>query len=192
MLDAPTRILSRYFGRDVLLVFKGPRPRPCQPTSEFPDLQATAVYQDGYPLLVASEESLLAIQERVKGEVGVQGVEDRWKNDELVMERFRPNIVLRGAGIPWAEDNWESIRIGNRNMSSISLVSKCTRCLLPIIDPETGARDKAVPFKVIMRFRTGKDPARLSSPCFGCNGVPSAPGVVRVGDSVKVLKLMEQ
>ena len=43
--------------------------------------------------------------------------------------RFRPNIVIHGAGIPWAEDMWETIKIGE-NDSTISLVSKCTRCLV--------------------------------------------------------------
>ncbi|KAH8119736.1 hypothetical protein DFH11DRAFT_1685253 [Phellopilus nigrolimitatus] len=187
--EAPTRILTRFFGRAVLLVLKGPRPRPCAPTLAFPELKATAVYQDGYPLLVTSEESLCAVKDRLRGEVGKQGVADRWSEDDLVMERFRPNIVLGGAGVPWAEDVWETIRIG-KNTSSISLVSKCTRCLLPNVDPETGLRDKAVPYKVLMKFRAGKDPERLRAPCFGCNGVPSGSGMVRVGDSVTVLKFV--
>lgn len=45
------------------------------------------MYQDGYPLLVASEESLRAVQERIRGEVGLQGVEERWREGDLVMER---------------------------------------------------------------------------------------------------------
>lgn len=43
--------------------------------------------------------------------------------------RFRPNIVIGGAGVPWAEDTWERIQVG-ANTSNISLVSKCTRCLV--------------------------------------------------------------
>lgn len=85
--DFPTKVMSRFFNRAVHLVCKGPRPRACPPTTDFPELQATTCYQDGYPLLVASEESLEAVQERVRGEVGKQGVADRWKEDELVMER---------------------------------------------------------------------------------------------------------
>ena len=52
-------------------------------------------------------------------------------------------------------------------------------------------RDKAVPFKVLMKFRTGKDPANMNKACFGCNGVPSGKGVVRVGDSVSVVKIAD-
>lgn len=85
--DYPAKILSRYLGRDVLLVMKGPKPRPCSPTSAFPDLKATSMYQDGYPILLASEESLLSVQEKLRKEVGNQGVADRWSEDDLVMER---------------------------------------------------------------------------------------------------------
>lgn len=86
-LDYPAKILSRYLGRDVLLVMKGPKPRPCSATSAFPDLKATSMYQDGYPILLASEESLLSVQEKLRKEVGNQGVADRWSEDDLVMER---------------------------------------------------------------------------------------------------------
>ena len=93
------------------------------------------------------------------------------------------------------------------NGTQISLVSKCTRCLvrpdngmtttahqhtesscsqLPNVDPSTGVRDKAVPYKVLMKFRRGKDPDRPGKACFGCNGVPEGCGVIRVGDFVHV------
>lgn len=187
--NSPSLTLSQFLGCEVFLVLKGPRPRSCFPTTDFPSLTAKTYYQDGYPLLVASEESLCAVQERMRSEVGKQGVAGRWSSDDLVMERFRPNIVIGGAGIPWAEDTWETIQLGT-NTSHISLVSKCTRCLLPNVDPDTGVRDAAVPYKVLMKFRTGKDPARLSKPCFGCNGVPSGSGVVRVGDPVTVVRIL--
>ncbi|KLO20146.1 MOSC-domain-containing protein [Schizopora paradoxa] len=187
--NTPSKTISKYLGREVLLVAKGQKARPCHATFDFPTLKATAMYQDGYPLLIASEESLVSVQERMMSEVGKQSVSDRWAEDQLVMERFRPNIVMQGAGIPWAEDLWETIQIGG-NTSTICLVSKCTRCLLPNVDPDTGIRDKAVPFKILMKFRTGKDPARLKQPCFGCNAVPSGSGVVRVGDPVHVLSLL--
>ena len=45
-----------------------------------------------------------------------------------------------------------------------------------------------MPYKVLMKFRTGIDPENMNKPCFGCNGVPEGRGVVRVGDSVKVLE----
>jgi hypothetical protein len=54
------------------------------------------------------------------------------------------------------------------------------------VDIRTGVRDTAVPYKVLMKFRRGKDPARVGKPCFGVNGAPLGSGVVRVGDFVHV------
>lgn len=61
---------------------------------------------------------------------------------------------------------------------------------LPNVSPETGEKDKAVPYKVLMKFRTGLEPRHKLKPCVGCNGVPDAEGVVRVGDAVNVKKLI--
>ena len=55
-----------------------------------------------------------------------------------------------------------------------------------LVDTVTGARDAAVPYKVLLKFRRNKDPARMSKPCFGCNAVVGGEGVVRVGDRVEV------
>ena len=43
--------------------------------------------------------------------------------------RFRPNIVFEGGG-PFAEDQWEEISIGSPSGPTITLVSKCARCLV--------------------------------------------------------------
>jgi len=185
-------ILSKYFERPVHLVFKGPRARTCQPTLDFPNLDASLHYQDGYPLLILSEESVKAAEREVRGYVGVQGVGENWKDDKLVVERFRPNIVLKGGG-PFAEDMWEEISFDEPDTRvepvEIKLVSKCVRCLLPNVHPETGVRDKAVPFKVLMKFRSNVDARLKMKPCFGVYGVPSRPGMVKVGDWVHVKKL---
>ncbi|OJA18065.1 hypothetical protein AZE42_05426 [Rhizopogon vesiculosus] len=84
---SPSEILSQYVGFPVLLAMKGPRPRICPPTLRFPKLDAPSYFQDGYPLLVLSEESVAAMQERVRGMVGIQGVEEKWSNDTLQVER---------------------------------------------------------------------------------------------------------
>lgn len=60
---------------------------------------------------------------------------------------------------------------------------------LPNVDPATGVRDEAVPYKVIMKFRRGLDPERLSAPCVGSNGIFTGEGVVKVGDWLHVRKM---
>ncbi|KAJ3769081.1 hypothetical protein FB446DRAFT_813458 [Lentinula raphanica] len=193
---SPSTILSEFFERPVHLMVKGSRPRPCDPTNSFPGLKATTLYQDGYPLLVLSEESIDILHEEIRSRVGTQGIEDQWSKRKFVIERFRPNIVLRGAG-PFAEDNFEEISIGpgdpeitGGKQPGILLVSKCVRCLLPNVCPDSGTRDKAVPYKVLMKFRIGLDPKNKMKPCVGCNGVPLGSGMIKVGDRVIVRRVI--
>lgn len=192
---SPSEILSEYMGLPVHLAVKGSRLRICQPTQRFPDLDAPSYFQDGYPLMLLSEESVAAMQERVRGMVGMQGIEETWSSDTLQVERFRPNIVIKGAGAPFFEDILTEFTVDSHRESVekaspiIQLVSKCTRCMLPNVHPETGVRDKAVPLKVLMKHRRGLDPARPSLSCMGCNGILTANGVVKVGDWIHVRKM---
>lgn len=85
---SPSEILSQYVGRPCHLIMKGPRTRICEGTADFPKIDNGTRYQDGYPLLLLSEESIQAVQDKVRTLVGVQGVEEKWKNDKLLIERF--------------------------------------------------------------------------------------------------------
>lgn len=83
----PSTILSQYFGYAVHLVIKGPLLRRCPPTPRFPDLNTPSYFQDGFPLLIVSHESLVAVQDKVRQMIGEQGVEKVWEQQELVIER---------------------------------------------------------------------------------------------------------
>ncbi|KAJ7150381.1 MOSC N-terminal beta barrel domain-containing protein [Mycena filopes] len=186
---SPSEILSSYFGRPVHLVYKGPQPRACDPTPTHPNLEAKAVFHDCYPILLLSAESVPRVEEELRTHVGTQGIDERWRVERLGIERFRPNLVLQGGG-PFAEDNWQEIRIGSLpDAPIISMVSKCTRCLLPNVSPETGEKDPAVPFKTLMKFRRVDENNRMKA-CLGCNGVPASAGEVRVGDCIAVRVFM--
>ena len=63
---------------------------------------------------------------------------------------------------------------------------------LPNVDPRTGIRDTAVPYKVLMKFRTGVAPENMNKPCFGCNGVPEGYGMIHVGDRMQVLEYVKE
>ncbi|KAG8742537.1 hypothetical protein FRC10_001304 [Ceratobasidium sp. 414] len=196
---SPSSLLSSFLGRDVLLVLKGPKRRAVETTSTHPDLDAEVRFQDGFPLLLATTESLAAVQERVRHSAnGVQGwkvggITPRWQTEELVMERFRPNIVLSGSPAPFDEDYWGDVQIGEDGAEGgvVSVVGRCGRCLLPNVDTTTGVRDNAVPFKVITKFRRVETLAG-STACFGVNAVAQASGVFRVGDRLRVLTVLER
>ncbi|KAI0036616.1 MOSC N-terminal beta barrel domain-containing protein [Vararia minispora EC-137] len=186
-------ILSKYIGRPVHLIFKGPRIRATRPTLNFPDLSVPFQYQDGYPLLVVSQESFEGVKDMAKDWRSEQPIIDKEVAkhiDSLIVERFRPNIVTRGSGKPFAEDMWRKITIAPpsspEDALAFDLVSKCGRCMLPNVDPRTGQRNMSVPSKPLGKFRKGLDPANLDYSCFGCNAVPQGSGVLRVGDIVSV------
>ena len=91
---SPSEILSKYFDQPVHLVMKGPKRRVCSPTQTFPGLDASAVYQDGFPLLVASDESLERVGNEINrwasGEVdgeSIGGLDDLWKMSRVPIER---------------------------------------------------------------------------------------------------------
>jgi uncharacterized protein YcbX len=56
-------------------------------------------FADGYPILLASEESL-------------QDLNSRLAEGAVPMNRFRPNLVVKGCK-PYAEDTWNKIRVGD-------------------------------------------------------------------------------
>lgn len=92
---SPSEVLSKYFSRPVHLVMKGPRRRECEATQTFPDLNASVLFQDGFPLLVASDESLENVGDEINrwasGEVDgktIGGINDLWKTSRLPIERY--------------------------------------------------------------------------------------------------------
>jgi uncharacterized protein YcbX len=156
--------LSRWLGGRVRLVYMpdGSRRAVETPYGREGDVVSFA---DGYPLLLASEASRADLERRA----GVP----------IVMERFRPNVVVSGAE-PWAEDGWSALEIGGL---SFRAPKPCARCAITTIDPETAAIGKE-PLRTLARFRNvgGKV-------LFGVNLVPDRLGELRVGDRVAPLPL---
>lgn len=126
--------------------------------------------QDGYPLLIASGESLEELQRKISNAAHAPEVkplvDERWRQDKLEIERyvldfgsehgcthqhvrirrFRPNIVLKGAGAPFIEDLWREILIDcqvERGLDpqeaeaarTLTVLSKCARCLVCTLHP---------------------------------------------------------
>ena len=89
----------------------------------------TAVgYADGFPLLVVTQESLDALSEAAQMTVDVR--------------RFRPNVVVQGAEIAFAEREWTRLMTDEGEV--LSLVKPCERCVIPTRDPDTLERSPEV------------------------------------------------
>ncbi|WP_139977843.1 MOSC domain-containing protein [Nocardioides litoris] len=162
---------SAALGVDVRLVhLDDPARRPTSP--DFSEAGDRVSLADGYPLLIATEASLAALNDEVLAAAPTG-------RDPLPMDRFRPNVVV--AGVPaWSEDDWRVVRIGE---AVFRAVKGCARCVLTTVDPETGEKERE-PLASLARIRRydGKT-------WFGVNLVPDTPGaVVRLGDEVEVLE----
>lgn len=114
---------------------------------------------DTLPLAVISRQTLAALADLV--------------GRELAVERFRPNIVIDGAGAAYAEDAWvgATLRIGALR---IRVDKRDQRCVMVNVDPVTGERDPAI-LRAISRAR---------QTCLGVYGSIATPGAIAVGDPV--------
>ena len=162
-LDQPARLVH----------LDDPGRRPTDP--RFSGATDRVSLADGYPLLIASEDSLAVLNDTV-----VEGAHT--DGEPLPMTRFRPNLVVAGIE-PWSEENWRRIRVGE---AVFRAVKGCARCVITTIDPETGERGKE-PIASLAGLRRWD-----GATWFGINLVPDSPGaIVRVGDELEVLDAAE-
>ena len=119
-------------------------------------------FADAFPLLLISEASLEDLNRRLESPVP--------------MDRFRPNLIVRGCG-PYAEDGWDEIRAGG---AVLRVAEACPRCVITTVDQGSGERGKE-PLKTLATYRKSGGEV-----LFGRNLIHTSPGTVRVGDPVEV------
>jgi uncharacterized protein YcbX len=120
-------------------------------------------FADGFPFLLLSEESLADLNARLAA--------------PLEMRRFRPNIVVAGAGA-YAEDGWRRLRIG---ALTFDVVKPCQRCAITTVDQATAERG-VEPLRALATYRQVR-----GGVLFGQNVIHDATGCLHVGDAVTVL-----
>ena len=125
--------------------------------------QSVVSFADGYPILVTNEDSLADLNDRLSRPVP--------------MNRFRPNVVVRGAGA-FAEDGWGEFGAG---ASRLRMVKPCGRCQVTTTDQATGEVMGPEPLSVLSGYR---DKGSELGACFGMNAVVISGTRVRVGDPV--------
>jgi uncharacterized protein len=99
------------------------------------------------------------------------------REDPLPMNRFRPNLVVRGCG-PYAEDGWSRVKIGN---VPFRVAEPCPRCAITTVDQNTGTPGKE-PLRTLATYRK-----TALGAVFGRNLIHDALGTVRVGDPVETM-----
>jgi len=134
---------------------------------------------DGFPILIASENSLNLLNEKLVAA----------NKKTIPMSRFRPNIVLKGKSLkPFEEDTWKVIVIGN---TIFAIVKACPRCKQSCTDQATGVVNSE-PLAIMASFRrsSGDSPSN-GSVFFAQNAIPIGrldDKTIKVGDSVRILE----
>jgi len=141
------------YSRKVLREKIAPRHR----SAEGPEISFT----DAFPTLLTSEESLADLNRRL--------------SEPIPMDRFRPNIVVRGCG-PYEEDTWSTVRGGN---VTFGCATPNLRCVITTIDQQTGARDGVEPLRTLATYRRADEGGGVK---FGQYLVHSGRGQLRIGD----------
>jgi uncharacterized protein YcbX len=156
--------LSEALGRACKLVYMSDMVRR-EVEPDKPELNPAGTlvsFADGYPYLLASEESLARLNDQLA--------------QPVPMNRFRPNLVVRGAAAD-AEMQWADFQIAGNAFRS---VRGCGRCIVTTIDQETAMKNPATePLRTLATYR--KQGNKIM---FGQNVTGPANGQLRVGDMI--------
>ena len=157
------RDLSEWFSHHLavpcrLVTFPEENPRQVDPRYSL-DGEHLAL-ADAYPFLLIGQSSLDDLNSRLK--------------EPVPMNRFRPNFVFTG-GLPFQEDDWKSVNIGNLRFRA---AKKCDRCILTTINQETGHK-ATEPLRTLSTYR------KIGNKVFfGQNLIGLEEGIVSVGDPI--------
>ncbi|MER0236569.1 MOSC N-terminal beta barrel domain-containing protein [Fulvimarina sp. MAC8] len=167
--------ISRWFGKDVRLVYQDRLERVADP--DFAPAESPVSLADGYPLLIATTDSLRDLNARL--------VYDG--HEPVSMSRFRPNLVIDDSG-PWREDEWKAIRIGS---VTLDLVKPCARCKVTTVEQLDGVVTGEQPLEILRETRFSAN-RKVPGVLFGWNAVPRGAGRFDVGDHVEVLERRDE
>jgi len=117
--DVAATWLSEFLGRPVRLVRYDSAFQRLSDRRYTGDVAARNAYSDGFPILLASQASLDDLNDKLKVSVP--------------MNRFRPNIVVDGAG-PFEEDYIAQLSRPGLRLKPVKL---CTRCPITTTDQDT-------------------------------------------------------
>ncbi len=205
---------SECLGYDVMLSYLGPNKRPvlgnlspnAAQNGGAPSKSWLSTISASMPSLISSngaEEEGISFADvaayLVVTEESLRDVDSRLQDGtSMDVTKFRPNIVLSGAGEAYEEDYWGSITINANNtkesnkITEIVLTQNCGRCVSINVDYSTGkpGTGEANVLKKLMKDRR-VDKGNKYSPIFGRYGFSkgtAAGQVIAIGDEVTVSK----
>jgi uncharacterized protein YcbX len=149
--DAAEQWLTKSLGQPARLVRFDPAHRRLSNRDWTGGLAAENRFSDGYPVLVLSEESLAELNRRMGAP------------EPLGMDRFRPNVVFRGA-TPHAEDAASALTTQD---IELRLVKPCTRCPITATNQLTAEVGKE-PLRTLATYRRDE---KLGGVTFGLNAI---------------------
>lgn len=123
-------------------------------------------FADGHPYLLINKASFIYLQQRCP--------------QKLNIEQFRANIIIDGS-LPFAEDGWKTIKIGN---IIFDIVKPCSRCVITQINLTNQQRlPDDEPLKTLRSFRLDVK----GDIDFGMKMVARNNGYISVGDPIDIL-----
>jgi len=162
--DTAANWLSSYLKRDCRLLHFSPH-FVRQVDQEFAKRTTDQTgYADDFAFLLISEGSLQELNSHLV--------------EPLPMNRFRPNIVVRGA-TSYAEDEWKMVRIGN---VVFDVVHPCGRCVITTVNQDNASKG-VEPLHTLAKIRNVNN-----SLLFGMHLAHHAKGSIALNDEVEVLE----
>ena len=124
-------------------------------------------FADAAPLLLTTTAALEELNTRLQ----------RSGSSAIPMDRFRPNVVVRGA-TSGADDHWRTLRIGS---AAFRVSNACKRCKVVTIDQSTGEFAGNEPLATLATYR-----AEGPSVTFGQHMMAESSGFISIGDLVAI------
>jgi uncharacterized protein YcbX len=171
--DEVAHILTRFLEREIRLVKFDSSVARFSDRHFTGEIIAPQRFSDGFPILLIAEESLEDLNGRLPS--------------PLPMNRFRPNLVIRGLG-PYAEDLVHEFHVGAVTMR---VVKPCMRCQITATDQATAKVDEREPLRTLRTYRWNKT---LRGVAFGQNlvVVAGSPHSLSVGQPLSVTRRGER
>lgn len=168
--DDAAEWFSAVLGRPCRLMRIGPTYTRQAPAAKIEEqyrftIRTEISFTDAFPTLLIAEESLADLNRRL--------------SEPRPMNRFRPNIVVRGCE-PYSENSWKTVRAGD---VLFRCATSCARCVITTIDQDKGQRDGTEPLRTLATYRRTPDGSGV---IFGEYLIHSGVGIIREGQELWV------